>query len=209
MAYTSYRGIDKQEKNPFVTASEVATPAPSISAKTASSLYVYQTLVGDTSAKKGEDDDSLYHDIIAREKKARRGYVIWSIIFGACILLQIALCLAIAAGAQLGFSMMAITVAASVNTAVAALIAVLKGLGLPEKRAIERHQLHKVAEKIRYTTRKLKAGIEIDAAKEADAVLKQHDDIEDAAEILRNAGDAASITSPTALMAGGEKKMEV
>ena len=85
-----------------------------------------------------------------------------------------------------------ITILAGVNTGVAASIAVLKGLGLPEKKIVERHKLNKILEKIRYTTRRIQAGLEVDAAQEADDVFKAHDEVEDEAMVLPNVGDASA-----------------
>ena len=87
---------------------------------------------------------------------------------------------------------MQISVLAAVNTGVAATIAVLKGLGLPEKKAVERHRLLKVMERIRFTTRKLRAGLAVDVEKEAAEVVKMHEDAEDEAQVLLNSGDLAA-----------------
>jgi hypothetical protein len=59
---------------------------------------------------------------------------------------------------------------ASVNTGIAVGIAVLKGFGLPEKKGMERMTLGKLTARVRQTTRKLKAGMDVDASKEAEDV---------------------------------------
>ena len=76
-----------------------------------------------------------------------------------------------------------ISILAGVNTGVAATIGVLKGLGLPDKKNAERNALQKIIDKIRTTTRKLKAGLEVDAEKEAEAVRNLYDQSEEAAAL--------------------------
>ncbi|CAI6091445.1 unnamed protein product, partial [Clonostachys chloroleuca] len=51
------------------------------------------------------------------------------------------------------------------------------------KATLERQRLRKVAERIRLTTRKLKAGIDVDAVKEADEVHMLEDAARDDAQI--------------------------
>ncbi|KAK3059992.1 hypothetical protein LTR53_020252, partial [Teratosphaeriaceae sp. CCFEE 6253] len=97
-------------------------------------LYVYQTLIGDVHSTHSADDDSLYADVVNRERKAKVYTVISGFAIGILIAAQIVLCLGIAIGAQLTLTMNEITILAGVNTGVAAGIAVLKGLGLPEKK---------------------------------------------------------------------------
>lgn len=184
-----YQDIDL-EKQALVTETELSPTSPTDTKR--SSLYIYQTLVGDITAKPGQDDDSIYHDVVRRERKAKRWFFVSGAAFAFFILAQIVLCMGIAIGAQLSLSANQITVLATVNTGVAAAIAVLKSLGLPEKMAVERRKLEKVAERIRYTTRRLKAGLTIDAAQEADEIKKMQDEAEDEAQILQKAGDASA-----------------
>ncbi|KAK5120672.1 hypothetical protein LTR85_006030 [Meristemomyces frigidus] len=179
------------EKQQLVTETEVSPTSPS-GPNRRDSLYVYQTLVGDVSANHGPDDGSLYHEIVSRQRKATFLFFLSGFAFAFFIMAQIVLCLGIAVGAQLSLTMNQITILATVNTGVAAAIAVLKGLGLPEKMAIERRKLEKIAERIRFTTRRLKAGLTIDAAQEADEVKKMQDEAEDEAQILQHAGDASA-----------------
>lgn len=103
----------------------------------------------------------------------------------------------------MGFHKDLISVLAAINTSIAAAIAALKALGLPEKKAIEHHKLSKMAESIRYTTRKLKAGLSVDAVAEADAMQKGQDDVEDEAQIVIAAGTFANGLPPK-----GESKQQ-
>jgi hypothetical protein len=186
------------EKQPLYNETEISSPTspsrPKDTTNRQSQLNIYQALVGDVYAKPtpGLLDDSLYHEVVTRERFAKRHYMVSAFAFGLCVLAQIVLCLGITVGSQLGLKMYQITILAAVNTGVAAAIAVLKGLGLPEKKGVEKHKLEKIAEKIRFTTRKLKAGLTIDAVKEAEDAVKQHEDVEDEAQVVMNAGDAAS-----------------
>lgn len=91
------------------------------------------------------------------------------------------------------FSKNLISVLAAINTLVAAGIAALKGLGLPEKRAMERHQLCKIIDRIEYTTRRLQAGLDVDAEKEAEAARTLDEETEDQAELFQNVGDASTL----------------
>jgi len=186
----AYHTVDLEKQQQLITTAETSPASPSSSPK--SPLAIYQTLVGDVSAKSSQDDDSLYHDVVVRERRAKRYYILSGLAFALCVLAQIVLCLGIAIGAQVGLSKNAISILAGVNTGVAAGIAVMKGLGLPEKMAIERRKLQKVAEKIRFTTRRLKAGLAVDAAQEADAVMKMEEEAEDEAQVLQQVGDAAA-----------------
>jgi hypothetical protein len=177
------------EKQPLATNQEITSTSPSKPQQ--DPLHVYQTLVGDVHAMNATSDDSLYHDIVAREKHAFLITLATGFLFAVLVATQIVLCLGIAIGAQTGFAMNTISILAGVNTAVAAGIAVLKGLGLPEKSIVERHKLRKLAERIRFTTRRLQAGLDVDAAQEAMDTLKAHDEVEDEAQVLPNVGDAA------------------
>jgi hypothetical protein len=184
------------EKGPLATMTEMS-PSTSEATKP-NSLYVYQTLVGDISSPNLAKDGSLYDDIVHREHKARYWVLLTALGFGILVATQIVLCLGIAIGAQTGLGKDTISILAGVNTGVAAGIAVLKGLGLPEKKIVEKHKLEKLAEKIRFTTRRIKAGLDVDAAKEADDALKAHEEVEDEALVLPNVGDAsAPVPKPT------------
>ncbi|KAK0247030.1 hypothetical protein LTR91_024610 [Friedmanniomyces endolithicus] len=111
--------------------------------------------------------------------------------FGVLIAAQIISSLGIAIGAQTGLKYETISILAGVSTGVAAGIAVLTGLGLPEKKIAEKHKPQNLAEKIRFTTRRYKAGLDVDAAKEADDVLKAYVEVEVEAMVLPNVGDAS------------------
>ncbi|KAK5710134.1 hypothetical protein LTR17_019137 [Elasticomyces elasticus] len=179
------------EKQPFIEAKEI-TPSTTNNFTKRDSLYVYKTLVGDVHAPNGTRDDSVYSDILKRERRARLYAIVSGFAFGILVAAQIILCLGIAIGAQLSLTMNEITILAGVNTGVAASIAVLKGLGMPEKKIVERHKLRKLAEKIRFTTRRLQAGLEVDVAKEAEEAFRAHDEVEDEAMVLPNVADAAA-----------------
>jgi hypothetical protein len=71
---------------------------------------------------------------------------------------------------------------AAVNTGVAATIGVLKALGLPDKKAVERRKLQQLADRIRTTTRKLRAGLGVDVVSKADEVRKTYEQTEDEAQ---------------------------
>ena len=81
------------------------------------------------------------------------------------------------------------------NTSVAATIGVLKALGLPDKQALERRKLQYLADRIRLTIRKLKAGIEVDVVAEADDVRKVYRQTE--GDALLEAGDFPLLLLPT------------
>jgi hypothetical protein len=160
----------ESEKDPFIT---MAAASPD-SSKRLSSLETYQVLVGDISAPESSDINigSPYQEIITKERRAK--YLLFSsgAVFFLMIAAQIALCLGIAIGAQTGLTTDQISILAGVNTAVAATIGVLKGLGLPERAALKRRRLMKAAERIRITTRKLRAGLTIDVVEEADEIQR-------------------------------------
>ncbi|KAK5107711.1 hypothetical protein LTR62_000733 [Meristemomyces frigidus] len=184
------------EKQPVYSAIEASeSPVHATSAK--DPLLVYQVLVGDVYAPNDSKDDSVYHNIVYKERRSRFMALLTGVLFGILVATQIVLCLGIAIGAQTGVKMLTISILAGVNTGVAASIAVLKGLGLPEKKIVEMHKLGKLAEKIRFTTRRLKAGLDVDAAAAADEAVKAVDEVEDEAIVLPNVGDAkAKVPTP-------------
>ncbi|EMC92527.1 hypothetical protein BAUCODRAFT_294510 [Baudoinia panamericana UAMH 10762] len=193
------------EKQPFITTTEVTNPtSPVDSKKSAAALFVYQTLVGDVTAKPSRTDPSLFHEISSRQRKAQFTYILAAFGFGIAVALQIILCLGIAIGAQLGLTMNDITLLAGVNTGVAASIGIMKSLGLPEKPAIEKYKLKKVADRIRFTTRRIKAGLVVDAEKEAEAARHAEEDAEDEAQIIQHVGDAGAAI-PASLSSAGHK----
>ena len=96
---------------------------------------------------------------------------------------QIILCLGISIGAQMHLTRDTISILAAVNTGVAAVIGVLKGLGLPEKKAVERNALRKAADKVRTTTRKLMSGVHLDAVKAADEVMRMEEEAVEKAHV--------------------------
>ena len=164
-------------------------------------LQMYQMLVGDVDKPSGPNDDSLYCEIQTNERKAFHIWVITSLCFGILILVQVVLCLGIAIGAtasdsNLQISRITISVLAGTNTGVATLIGILKALGLPDKKGLERRKWQKLAEQIRHTTRRLKIGLHVDVEKAAGDVMKAYDTDADeeatlgAAEKLGNAAGA-------------------
>ncbi len=158
--------------------------SPDLNMKRHSQLETFQILVGNVDAPPSpRSARDLYHEILADEHRARHTYYGTGFLFFLFVLLQIIFCLSIAVGAQLGVHRTTISILAAINTVVAAVIGVLKGLGLPEKKGIERTKLQRVIKKIKYTTNKLKLGIELDANKEADDVRNYFDDTEEAAQI--------------------------
>ena len=99
-----------------------------------------------------------------------------------CIAAQIILCLGIAIGAR-HFRKETISILAAINTGVAASIGVLKALGLPDKKAVERRKLQQLADRIRTTTRKLRAGFDVDALAEADVARQTYEQTEEEAHL--------------------------
>lgn len=91
-------------------------------------------------------------------------------------------CLGIVIGAQRGWKKDDISTLAAVNTGVAATIGVVKALSLPDKKGIECRKLRILVDRIRVTTRKLRAGIDVDAALEADEVRKEYQQTEEEAQ---------------------------
>lgn len=63
-----------------------------------------------------------------------------------------------------------ISILAGVNTLVAAGIAALKALSLPDRKAAERLRLRQILERVEYTTRRLRAGLKVDVEKEAEDI---------------------------------------
>lgn len=150
-----------------------------------SQLEQYQILVGNVDAPPSpvEANQDLYHELVARERKATRLFWFTGILFFTAVAAQIALCLGIAVGAQMGFSNDSISVLAAINTFIAATIAMLKGLGLPEKKGVERTKLQRLIARIRTTTKKYRIGIEVDANTEANDLRTIYEEAQDAAEV--------------------------
>ena len=170
------------EKGPVITETPVSSPT-SPNGSPMSAVNTYQLLVGDIDAPDSGNCSTLYHRILSEERSANRAYIITAILMYASIAAQVILCLGIVIGSQQNIGNTKISVLAAVNTAVAACIGVLKALGLPDKKAAQRRQLQKVAERIRDTTRKLRAGFEIDVTREADTARDVYEQIEDEAQM--------------------------
>ncbi|CAH0055797.1 unnamed protein product [Clonostachys solani] len=128
------------------------TTIPSTSSR--SQLETYQLLVGDTNARESSNpnDESIYHMVLAKERKAAVVSVSTTAIFFLMIMAQIGLCLGIAIGAQLGLTNKQISILAGVNTGV-------------------------------WQRGYLKAGIDVDAVKEADEMQMLEDAARDDAQI--------------------------
>lgn len=124
------------------------------------------------------------------ERKSKHWYYVTAIAIYTSIAAQIILCLGIVVGAQRNLTNNQISELAAVNTGVAATIGVLKALGLPDKKAVERRKLQQLANRIRTTTRKLRAGLGVDVVSEADEVRKTYEQTEDDAQF-----QAADISS--------------
>lgn len=174
----SYQDSPDLEKQPMMTAIPVSPNSP----RSISALESYQILVGDIDKPIDMNDDSLYHAIITEERRSKHWYIVTAILIYTAIAAQVILCLGIVVGAQRNLGNDEISILAAVNTAVAATIGVLKALGLPDKKSIERRKLQHLAERIRLTTRKLKAGLIVDASEEADAVRKTYEQTEEEAQ---------------------------
>lgn len=177
-----------REKMPLVTETPIDCPPQQLPA-----LKVYQALVGDidTEPARGTRHPSFYHQISSLESRAKFWYWTSGLTFFFLVTAQIVFCLSISIGAQMGFSMNAISIAAGINTLVAAGVAALKGLGLPEKKAIERYQLRKIMEQVEFTTRRLQAGLIVDAEKAAEEARNLQRDVEDQAQVFQKVGDSA------------------
>ena len=159
-----------------------------------SPLESYKLLVGDIDKPIDADDDSLYHTIMVRERKSKHWYIISAIAIYTSIATQIILCLGIAVGVQRNLTNNQISLLAGVNTGVAATIGVLKALGLPDKKGVERRKLQQLAGRIRTTTRKLRAGLPVDAVSEAEEVNKTYEQTEDDAQFQAADISAAATT---------------
>jgi hypothetical protein len=173
--------LDLEREPMILTPSE----SPTSDSYRLSSLQKYQVLAGDISAPEPTNphDESLYQTILAEKRRATLWFYITSILFFLMIAVQIVLCLGIAIGAQLSMGNGMISILAGVNTGVAATIGVLKGLGLPEKKAIQRRRLAKAAEKIRFTTRKLRAGLPVNVVGEVEAVQRLEEEAVDSGHV--------------------------
>jgi hypothetical protein len=170
------------------------TPMSPNSTKSLSAIESYQLFVGDIDKPITATDDSIYHDIIVQEQSVKNWYYVTAFLMYTAIAMQVILCLGIVVGAQRGLSANQISILAAVNTGVAATIGVLKALGLPDRQELERRRLQDLADRIRVTTRKLKAGIEVDVAYEADEARKAYRQTEDEARLEAADFSAAAST---------------
>ncbi|KAF2482762.1 hypothetical protein BDY17DRAFT_311178 [Neohortaea acidophila] len=150
-----------------------------------SQLETFQILVGNIdkpmSPKQAQED--LYHELVAAERRSKIEYYFSGFLFFLFIFLQIFFCLTITVGAQEGLSRSTISALAAINTGVAAVIGILKGLGLPEKKGVERTKLQRVIQRIKVTTKKLKLGNEMDPNAEFEDLQKTYYDTEDAGQL--------------------------
>jgi hypothetical protein len=173
-----------------------ATPLSPYSTKSLSALEQYQMLVGNVEKAIDTNDDSLYHTVMIKERQAKIWYYVTAVLIYFAIAAQIILCLGISVGAQLYLSKNEISGLAAINTGVAATIGVLKALGLPDKKGVERQKLQSLAARIRLTTRKLRAGINVDAVDEAEKDQGVYDQAEEEAHFkaadFQAAGTAAT-----------------
>lgn len=189
MSYTD-RDLESQ---PMIA---VAPFSPPYSAKSLSALDQYQLLVGSTDKTIDANDDSLYHTIMIKERQSKIWYYVTAILMYVAISAQIILCLGISVGAQLYLSKNEITGLAAINTGVAATIGILKALGLPDKKGVERRKLQSLAARIRLTTRKLRAGLTVDVVGEAEKDQESYDQTEEEAHFkaadFQAAGTAAT-----------------
>ena len=135
-------------------------------------------LVGDVKKPMTASSDNLYHKIITEERKAKNVYFITAVITYTAIAAQVILCLCNVIGAQAELSRNRSSNLAAVNNGVAGTIGVFKGLGLPDKKAVERGKLQKVAEKARTMTRKLRGGLEVAPAQEVEGVREMYEQAE-------------------------------
>lgn len=162
---------------------EIASPLSPNLSRPLSGLESYQLVVGDIEKPRDLHDLSLYHAIIAEQQKVHSWYIFSAVLIYTAIFAQVVLCLGIVVGTQRQWTLDTICYLAAINTAVAATIGVLKALGLPDKKAVEHKKLQRLAERIRLTTRKLRAGIIADANGDADAVRKDYELAQDEAVI--------------------------
>ena len=194
----SFQDMDL-EKEPMITTASFS--GNSGKRGSMSALSTYQILVGDIDAPVSAGDDSLYHDIVLEERRAKYWHFVTAVLMYSAIAAQVILCLGIVIGSQIGIGKDRISILAAVNTGVAATIGVLKALGLPDKKAVERNQLQKEAQRIRTTTRKLRAGLEVDVEAEAEEVRKMYEQTEDEARL-----EAAGISAATSAGLQGFRK---
>lgn len=188
------------EKGPLVQAVPIDSPVTSPPPRSQlSPLATFQLLVGDVDAALNAHNEADFVHMTQRaEKRAQRYAILTSFLFGLLIATQIVLCLGITIGAQVGLDMMTISVLAGVNTVVAAGIAALKGLGLPDKKNFERQQLQATLEHVRYTTLKFKAGLRDDAEQAANELWDREAATVDMARVAAaNRVGATAVTMET------------
>nr|OQO25939.1 hypothetical protein B0A51_06077 [Rachicladosporium sp. CCFEE 5018] len=179
-----------EDKEPLITTAPVAESDASPSSKLPP-LQLYQALVGNVDSPPSRRPH-LYHSVQNLERKTHRLYWVTGLLFACLIALQMIFCLIIAIGAQLNLPRNAISITAGINTLVAAGIATLKGLGLPEKKAVERYKLKRILDEVEFTTRRLQAGLNVDVEAKVAEMRTMQEKTEDEGRVIFQGADVAA-----------------
>ncbi|KAK6432779.1 hypothetical protein LTR95_011048 [Oleoguttula sp. CCFEE 5521] len=181
---------DAEDKVPLIATAPAAESDGSGSSKLPP-LQLYQALIGNVDSPPSRRPH-LYHSVQTLERKAHRLYWTTGLLFALLIALQMIFCLIIAIGAQLNLPRGAISITAGINTLVAAGIATLKGLGLPEKKAVERCKLKRILEEVEFTTRRLQAGLNVDVEAKVGEMRTIQGTTEDEGRVIFHGADLAA-----------------
>lgn len=105
----------------------------------------------------------IYSEVISGCKWRNVEYYFYSTLITTCILLQIVIAATLTALGASSSSHDIITIFGAVNTALAGILAIMKGQGLPDRVRKDREELRKVRDYIEEMEKSLQAGLDLEA----------------------------------------------
>lgn len=105
----------------------------------------------------------IYAEIVSGCKWRNIEYYFYSGLISSCILLQIVIAATLTALGASSSSHTIITIFGAINTALAGIVAMMKGQGLPDRVRKDREELRKVRDYIEEMEKSLKAGLNLQA----------------------------------------------
>jgi hypothetical protein len=105
----------------------------------------------------------IYSEIMSGCKWRNIEYYFYSILISTCFLLQIVIAATLTALGASSSSHEIITIFGATNTALAGILAIMKGQGLPDRVRKDREELRKVRDYIEVMEKSLKAGLNFEA----------------------------------------------
>jgi SMODS and SLOG-associating 2TM effector domain len=171
-------------------------------AKNLNALATFQNVVGISAIPKDDfkkhgrpaPNKGIYQEIVNREYWCRLYYYACTTLINSCLLLQIIFAATLTALGASSSPHDVITVFGAINTALAGMVALMKGHGLPNRARQDWQELRKLRDNIEQLERCLEEGLLSDVRHDIAIIFKKYDEVLQIAEDNRPDSYVRSLT---------------